>query len=307
MLTTIYLPAGTVRVYLRDVSGLFADALHPETPEDTPRVLSYLQKEATDSKLASQWCGMNNNFPVSLTEQDVRELNRGVWRHLPPLELLRDTGEGPQKIATLLPEPQWKQYADAFAASPPEGWRLIAVWRNPFAEQWVMNDEARKDWKRLLVQQATTGKLMPRAHVSGIPTPRMAGHQLMDAFFTVEEFTEFARGFAVEVRELDPHVRASLAAPESATQVGKTSAPLDTWPVSRFRAQESAILQRIGEMGHMAKALPRVKAGKKGVKDEIRRSLKEHALFTGEKVFDKAWERLRATQEIQDSNSPSLG
>lgn len=213
MLTTIYLQAGAERVYLRDVSGLIADALHPELPQGTPRVLSYLQKEATDRNLAWQWCGINNNFPVSLTEQDVRELNAGVWRNLPPLEWRADTGEGPATLAKPLPEPEWEKYADAFEAAPPEGWRLIPVWRNLVFEQWVMNDEARKEWKRLLEQRAISGHLKPRSDVSGIPTPHLVGRQLMDAFLTVEDFTEFAGLFNVEVRVHPLYVRTALAAP----------------------------------------------------------------------------------------------
>lgn len=213
MLTTIYLQAGTDRVFLRDVPSLVADALHPEIPEDTPRVLSYLQKEATSRELAWQWCGINNNFPISLNEQDLRDLNKGIWRNLPPLELLPDNGGGPQKLATVLAEPQWDAYAQAFAASPPEGWRLIAVWRNPVYEQWLMNHEARKEWKRLLEQQAMTGQLLPRPGASGIPTQHAAGQQLMDAFLTVPEFTDFAGRFGVVVRVPRLYVRTPLAAP----------------------------------------------------------------------------------------------
>lgn len=213
MLTTINLQAGTERVYLRDVPGLFADALHPELPEGTPRFLSYLQKEATSRELAWQWCGINNNFPVSLTEQDLRELNEGVWRNLPPLKLLSDTGEGPRKLSTPVPEPEWEKYAEAFAASPPNGWRLIVAWRNTVFEQWLMNYEAREEWKRMVEQQATTGQLTPRSAVSGIPTPQAAGRQFMDAFLTVHEFTEFARKFGVDVRVPRLYVRTPLAAP----------------------------------------------------------------------------------------------
>lgn len=200
MLTTINLPTGTERIYLRDVPGLIADALYPEVPEDTPRVLRHLKKKATNRELAWQWCGLNNNFAVSITEQDLRELNEGVWRHLSPLELLPDTCESPRRVATPLPEPEWEKYADALAASPPEGWRLIPEWHNKAAEQQWMSHKARKDWKRLLEQQAATGHLKPRAEVSGIPMSHMAGHQLMAAFLTVTEFAQFASQFDVEVR-----------------------------------------------------------------------------------------------------------
>ena len=240
MLTTIYLPPGAERVYMRDVPGLFADALHPELPKGTPSVLLYLQKEATNRKLAWKWCGINNNFPVSLTEQDLRELNGSVWRQLPPLELLPDTGEGPQRLATPLPEPEWAKYTDAFSASPPKGWRLIPVWRNRVLEQQMMNHEARNEWRRLLGQQSTMGQLYARPEVSGIPTPHLVGRQLMDAFLTVAEFTEFAHGFEVEVRVIDASLRASVGYgfPDAAPEPDEAP-PLADWKM-RVQAEAAA-------------------------------------------------------------------
>jgi hypothetical protein len=78
-------------------------------------------------------------------------------------------------------------------------------------------------------------------------------------------------------------------------------------PVSRFKAQEQAVLTQIAAMGLTALALPGNPAGKPGVKAEVRRALKAHPLFVGETIFDKAWERLRARREIADSSSPALG
>jgi hypothetical protein len=74
----------------------------------------------------------------------------------------------------------------------------------------------------------------------------------------------------------------------------------DALPLQRFPAQEAAILRHLQGMGHKATALPRNPPGKPGVKAEAKSALVSSQLFVGEKVFDKAWERLRATGEIRD-------
>lgn len=147
MLPTIVLPPGTERVRLGDIPQLFAEAIHPPVPEDTPRVLSFLQKEATTREQADHWCGYGNNFPISLTLIDLEALNGGVWAKLPPLVLLPERDDGPTKLKTFMTEPEWEPYRLAFEAKPPEGWRLIAVWRNTVFEQWLMAHEAHKEWK----------------------------------------------------------------------------------------------------------------------------------------------------------------
>lgn len=68
----------------------------------------------------------------------------------------------------------------------------------------------------------------------------------------------------------------------------------------KLRAQEKAILDEIIRLGYDPKNLPRNKAGKAGVKAEVRQSLTENGLFSGMTVFDKAWERLRRDRDIAD-------
>ena len=185
---------------LRDIPGLFADAIHPPVPDDTPRVLSYLQKEAVDPELAASWCGHGNNFPLSLSEEDLQALNRGVWAQLPPLALLPEQDDGPRRLAKPPTEPEWEPYRLAVEAGPPGKWRLIAVWHNTAYHQWLMNYEARKQWKQRLAQQAVRGEVSPRVATSLIPTPGMVGRRLQDSFFTVEEFAAYAAPLSVDVR-----------------------------------------------------------------------------------------------------------
>jgi hypothetical protein len=68
-------------------------------------------------------------------------------------------------------------------------------------------------------------------------------------------------------------------------------------PVSRHDYQEQEILRVIRELGYNPKSLPKSSGGKAGVKAEVRRKL-----TFSQVVFDKAWERLRDSDEIVDAN-----
>ena len=65
------------------------------------------------------------------------------------------------------------------------------------------------------------------------------------------------------------------------------------YPESRQRFQENEILRILKELKYIAAALPKSKPGVAGVKSEVRAKLD---FSPG--VFDKAWERLRASNEI---------
>jgi hypothetical protein len=69
-------------------------------------------------------------------------------------------------------------------------------------------------------------------------------------------------------------------------------------PLQRTAAQDSAILCEIKKQGYDPLALPRNPLGKPGVKAAIRNALSKNLLFTGETVFNKAWERLTARADI---------
>jgi hypothetical protein len=71
--------------------------------------------------------------------------------------------------------------------------------------------------------------------------------------------------------------------------------------VSRFLAQESAILSYLKAQGLDPRKLPRNRPGKPGVKAATKKALHGTPDFIGEKVFSKAWERLRANKEIMDA------
>lgn len=78
-----------------------------------------------------------------------------------------------------------------------------------------------------------------------------------------------------------------------------TPAPVEqVKPLQRSAAQDAAILNKIAALGFDAKALPKNKPGKAGAKSAVRKSLSNDRLFTGVKVFDRAWERMSANGEI---------
>lgn len=88
---------------------------------------------------------------------------------------------------------------------------------------------------------------------------------------------------------------ATISAPGQNTP---TPAPDTVKPLQRSAAQDAAILTQVTSLGYDPLALPQNKPGKAGVKSAVRNALSKDRLFTGAKVFDKAWERLSANGEI---------
>jgi len=69
-------------------------------------------------------------------------------------------------------------------------------------------------------------------------------------------------------------------------------------PIPRQRFQEEEILRVINELGFKPQELPKWEAGKPGVKARVRKVLVTSKFPI--KVFDKAWERLRAEGNIKE-------
>lgn len=111
-----------------------------------------------------------------------------------------------------------------------------------------------------------------------------------DGLFFRSEIDKF-----ISSRDLVIHHRtAELDRP--APDSPETSASVVT-PQQRQAWQEAQILNVIETLGLVAGALPKPQPGKSGVKAQVRTSLD----FT-QKVFDLAWERLRADGRIADCN-----
>lgn len=88
-------------------------------------------------------------------------------------------------------------------------------------------------------------------------------------------------------------VPAAFSASEHAAISTSSKAPLQ-----RQRLQEQEIIRALNELGHNPLAIPKWKAGERGVKSAIREVLKSHKW--SKKVFDKAWQRLRDSREIAE-------
>lgn len=79
--------------------------------------------------------------------------------------------------------------------------------------------------------------------------------------------------------------------------INATDAPVKE-PV--FRAQERLILEWMAENKHDAQNLPKRKTGKSTVKAFARDALDSKGVFQNKTSFNKAWERLRAGDEIRE-------
>lgn len=77
-------------------------------------------------------------------------------------------------------------------------------------------------------------------------------------------------------------------------------------PLQRGEAQEQAILAALRKMGYSPQALPKRQQGKAGPKAQVREVLRgeqdseQHAGFSSDGIFNKAWERLRSRGEIAE-------
>lgn len=67
---------------------------------------------------------------------------------------------------------------------------------------------------------------------------------------------------------------------------------------SAAQAQDETILSILRSKGYNPLALPPYKPGKAGVKAEIRKVLGNKGMWVGKTVFNKAWERLKANDDI---------
>ena len=66
----------------------------------------------------------------------------------------------------------------------------------------------------------------------------------------------------------------------------------------KWRQQEKAILAAITSLGHDPERLPKINAGKRGVKDAVKKSLAGNDLFAAKTAFKKAWDGLLSDSKI---------
>ena len=75
-------------------------------------------------------------------------------------------------------------------------------------------------------------------------------------------------------------------------------------PRTRQLEQGQAILAEIRRLGHDPKRFPKHGSREPGVKSKVRDALENNPLFTAPTSFEKAWERLRKSQDIADAEGP---
>ena len=112
----------------------------------------------------------------------------------------------------------------------------------------------------------------------------------------------------LEATELDAWLRVSAGygfPPAAGLDTKETSKRIDDarnnrQPLQRFPAQESRVLAVIASLQHDPKRLPPRQSGRRWVKAEVWDAIGVCTLFSSEKVFDKAWERLRQRGDIAE-------
>lgn len=102
---------------------------------------------------------------------------------------------------------------------------------------------------------------------------------------------------AIDIQDIEP---ATAPLPTSTPQAAPVSETVTPTEAPALRQQEEKIMEWLRENGHDAKSLPARKNGHKTVKATAKAALDENAPFVGKTTFNKAWERLRAGNEIQE-------
>ena len=133
------------------------------------------------------------------------------------------------------------------------------------------------------------------------PITRIAGayvggvEQNGEYLITADDLTRYAASHGVKVvtARIEPLPAQRMGGAEPTEQ----PAGADAAPLSRQRHQENEMLRVLADFGYDPKRLSRPPAGAAGSKSEARARLPEMS----NKVFDKAWERLRSSGDIADA------
>ena len=209
MLAEIVLTAGKDRITISEIPALFANAIHPALPADTPRQITAFKKYPLTEQNSREWCGENcQPFPVSLTTDDIAELNRSAWIGLPPLTLP-------------INEPEWQPYRVALENKPPKDWKLKEFWMNRVLDARISWDRTAEVYLAEVKLAAKRGHLAPRSSATLLPLPGAIGELLLDCFVTLENFMSFAARFEISVRVaevvLEPQATTASPAPAVVT------------------------------------------------------------------------------------------
>jgi len=171
---------------------------------------------------------------------------------------------------------------------------LIASALHPLGEDATVSDEfayggALNNLDAELKQAVKAGALAVKDPLTLGPHTFPIGAALLSSLVRVDDLIAFVSNRGIDV----------VVTPAKSVEAESVITPK---PVQRSAAQDAAILQAIISAGYDPLSIPKNPPGKSGVKAKIRAELVgRNDLFPKTGVqFDKAWERLRAFNQIVD-------
>lgn len=211
---------------------------------------------------------------VKLTEAEQEQLDK-IFIELPPIK------SGIRKS-------QWPEYAFTFvhAVEKPD-WEVVPAWRDPVLDVVMLRTDAVHQHKRSLADAIANGRIITRTHAMLPLAQNDAPSQ--DARILLSDLQPYLAELGLNVRVKEsPDCR-----PVTPAEVQQGGFPPS---VKRAVIQEREILSVLVALGLDPQRLPRTAPGKSGVRSNARSQVR-----MSDRVFNKAWDRLRASGQISDA------
>ncbi|WP_232341786.1 hypothetical protein [Burkholderia pseudomallei] len=316
-------------VYLATFAEWAVNTMEWSVPDELRTIASRVQPVDESEATGADTQAISTSKPEAAPSQGVREISKAP----PPIEPLTG-GSHSHRLAYSKPKPEsrvigsGKPLLSHLERKPPrpprwDDWRLmpeLEVWQAVALSLDIEPDEVRFNrdaWMgaefpfdegddftrrlRITLANLSDRTRFPTPGAINIGVPHRNGVRL-------GEFERFAVEIARwevpdEFRALAGSTHAAVAqATAMSSQLEPTKAAARR-PLKQQAHQEAEILRVIRELNHDPKKLPKQKPGKPGVKAAVREKL-----TFSKKVFDKAWDRLRASGDVADNeHSPKLG
>lgn len=274
------LPAGKRFFTISQAAGETARAVYPEQVDDpaSAKVSAFFLLDAADA-----------GREVRLTEEVARELE-AIWHaaSLPP---------------AVFPMEQWTAEAYALAlrnSARGRNWVLRPGLRSRQKDANVLWATTRRDHEKLLRQAIAVGQITLLHPATKTPIGAAAAGDA--ALIRRDDLVKFAASLPEPVELVDPPDMRPIDSateptpPQSAPGADAQSPMTSGHHRYRQRAQEDEIMSVLAGLGYDPRSLPKREGTEPGPKSEVRKKLS----YT-QSVFDKAWERLRASGAIGDA------
>lgn len=188
---------------------------------------------------------------------------------------------------------------------------VLAIVQQPKTGEQVQDYLHDRKWAQRLIDAMRKGNLVSRG-VDGFPVEYsdeqaamlyldiedirrwLATNGVADAALDAMRVTTPDQGHSVTQTRRDAIPVAQT--PDDAATADTSAPPAANKPLPRQQYQEDEILRVIRELGEDPKALPKQKAGTKGIKSAVRAKLTSPDWT--ESIFTKAWERLLGNDDI---------